>query len=167
MATTEFVQAAIEAARVLALRKFARDSDRDGKVADAMYYAWKNAATAPPGVTVGMVLNLSFKHAFGYRGLGLSVRSIEHPRNNLKRDPESALHVENHFRVGENPAVIVQVRLDFLAWLDSLSPRNAAIALDLAMGRETCEVAQDFHVSPARVSQLRRELWASWRDFTA
>jgi len=56
-------------------------------------------------------------------------------------------------------------RLDFPLWLSRLTERNRGIALFLAMGHTTRDVAQRFAVSDARISQLRRELYVSWQQF--
>lgn len=63
--------------------------------------------------------------------------------------------------------VIDQVwfRIDFPAWLNSLPPRDRKIALCLAGGQTTSEVAKRFGLSLARVSQLRREFEDSWLEF--
>jgi hypothetical protein len=51
------------------------------------------------------------------------------------------------------------------AWFRSLSRRNRRIAKSLATGESTCGVARQFNLSSARISQLRGELEASWRDY--
>lgn len=63
------------------------------------------------------------------------------------------------------PADLAASRIDFPAWLDTLGERKRQIALTLARGESTGKVAREFNVSPARVSQLRQELAASWRVF--
>lgn len=63
------------------------------------------------------------------------------------------------------PADTARVRIDFTAWLDSLKRRDRRIAESLAVGDRTGEVAQKFGISEGRVSQLRRELAASWEAF--
>jgi hypothetical protein len=60
---------------------------------------------------------------------------------------------------------IVSFRVDFAAWLSGLPRRDRRIAKALAMGDRTSEVSARFHVSAARVSQLRRELALSWHQF--
>ncbi len=56
-------------------------------------------------------------------------------------------------------------KLDFPRWRGSHSPRDQAILDDLMIGECTQEVAQHHALSPARVSQLRREFHQSWRRF--
>ena len=63
------------------------------------------------------------------------------------------------------PADIARTRIDFSDWLDTLKRRDRRIALKLAEGEKTSDVAKRFKVSEGRVSQLRRELAASWRRF--
>lgn len=60
---------------------------------------------------------------------------------------------------------IVSFRVDFAAWLKSLRRRDRRIAESLALGNRTSDVAKRFKVCAGRVSQLRRELAESWREF--
>ena len=59
----------------------------------------------------------------------------------------------------------VMFRCDFPIWLESLPRRNRRIALALAIGHTTGQVAKRFHVSPGRISQLRQEMQRSWQEF--
>jgi len=63
------------------------------------------------------------------------------------------------------PADIAISRIDFSAWLDGMPLRRRAIAEALGAGYRTDEVARQFSLSPARISQLRREFEDSWRAF--
>lgn len=56
-------------------------------------------------------------------------------------------------------------RIDFPIWLRQLSHRDRRIAMRLAEGARTSEVARTFRLSWARVSQLRREFQESWERF--
>lgn len=62
-------------------------------------------------------------------------------------------------------ADIVATRMDFHAWLSKLSWRTRSIALDLARGCSTAETARMFRVTASRISQIRRSLEESWKDF--
>jgi hypothetical protein len=57
-------------------------------------------------------------------------------------------------------------RLDFPAWLLTRTERDRRIINDMAVGEGTNHVAARFGLSPARVSQLRREYSQDWRRFT-
>jgi hypothetical protein len=63
------------------------------------------------------------------------------------------------------PADTAASRTDFAAWLKMLSPRRRRMANFLAIGETTNRAARRFHVSPARISQIRRELQQSWDRF--
>jgi hypothetical protein len=60
----------------------------------------------------------------------------------------------------------VHFRLEFPRWLQALTPRNRLIVETLSLGYTTAEVAQRYELSPARVSQLRREFYESWNQFS-
>ena len=55
------------------------------------------------------------------------------------------------------PAEIAACRIDFAEWIGRLPSRMREIALILATGESTKTAAKRFAVSPARISQLRRE----------
>jgi DNA-directed RNA polymerase specialized sigma24 family protein len=63
------------------------------------------------------------------------------------------------------PAELAMYRIDFRAWLKSMTARQRRIAQMLAAGFATAEVAERFGVSPGRISQLRRWLMRHWEDF--
>lgn len=63
------------------------------------------------------------------------------------------------------PAELAASRIDFPAWLGTLSRRNRKLAMKLANGEQTGSVAKLLRISAARVSQLRRELMDSWQKF--
>ena len=63
------------------------------------------------------------------------------------------------------PADIVPTRIDFAAWLQTLPARERRIANRLATGETTSAAARLFHLSPARISQLRRQLRDAWLAF--
>lgn len=63
------------------------------------------------------------------------------------------------------PADIAATRIDYPAFLKSLSPRNRRIAEKLATGESTRTVAEMFGISPGRISQLRQELKTLWERF--
>jgi hypothetical protein len=64
-----------------------------------------------------------------------------------------------------SPAELACFRLDFKAWLETLSPRNRQVVEDLAAGNKACDVAASHGVSEGRISQLRRQLGCSWEEF--
>lgn len=63
------------------------------------------------------------------------------------------------------PADVAITRIDFGAWLSGMTSRRRQIAEALAAGFRTEEVAQLFNLSRGRISQMRREFEANWREF--
>jgi hypothetical protein len=57
-------------------------------------------------------------------------------------------------------------RIDFPDWLTTRTERDRRIISDMAVGEKTMHLARRFGISPARVSQLRREYHNDWRQFT-
>jgi DNA-directed RNA polymerase specialized sigma24 family protein len=60
----------------------------------------------------------------------------------------------------------VHFRIEFPRWLQAQTPRNRKIVEKLSLGYTTVEVATQFRISSGRVSQLRREFYESWNQFT-
>lgn len=63
------------------------------------------------------------------------------------------------------PAQVAASRIDVTDWLASLTDRQREIASVLATGETTKAAAERFQLTPGRISQIRRELAASWRRF--
>ena len=63
------------------------------------------------------------------------------------------------------PADIAASRIDFPAWLSTLKSRDRKIAMKLATGETTGNVAKVFCLSAGRISQLRCELKKGWEQF--
>ena len=63
------------------------------------------------------------------------------------------------------PAETATMRIDFAAWLKTLSPKRRRIATTLASGETTGATARKFHLSDGRISQLRRQLRDVWLIF--
>jgi hypothetical protein len=59
----------------------------------------------------------------------------------------------------------VAFRLDFPAWRLTRTGRDRRVIDDFLLGEGTCAVADRHGLSPARVSQLRREFHADWETF--
>ena len=59
----------------------------------------------------------------------------------------------------------VQFRLDWPAWLRTRTRRDRRIIRDMMASERTKDLARTFKLSPARISQLRREFCDDWRTF--
>ena len=64
-----------------------------------------------------------------------------------------------------DPASVAAARIDVGEWLATMSSIRRKIAECLATGVSTQEAAEQFAVSPGRISQLRREFQESWLAF--
>jgi hypothetical protein len=58
-----------------------------------------------------------------------------------------------------------QFRVDFPAWLATLTDRQRRLVLAMSMNERTKDLAGQVRLSPARISQLRREFRERWNDF--
>lgn len=63
------------------------------------------------------------------------------------------------------PAEVAASRIDFAAWLRTLTSKQQRIAKTLATGETTQVTARNFRVSAGRVSQIRGELRNCWLTF--
>jgi hypothetical protein len=59
----------------------------------------------------------------------------------------------------------VMFRLDFIAWLKTLTPRERRIIRGMLRNDRTIDLSKRFDVSPGRISQMRREFQVSWLRF--
>jgi hypothetical protein len=63
------------------------------------------------------------------------------------------------------PAQTAAVRIDFAAWLKTLPRQLRKIAKFLSRGETTLAASNQFHLSPGRISQIRRQLFEAWQTF--
>jgi hypothetical protein len=83
-------------------------------------------------------------------------------RSTLESNPLGAALVDNtQSPIPEQ----VHFRLDFPSWLRSLNRKRRRISKAMILGHRTLDLAARFRISPGRISQLRRELRHSWRQF--
>jgi hypothetical protein len=113
------------------------------------------------GRRVGAKLNVrDISSPYAQRAKGFTVERLDRfdPEENQWRE----VVVEDH-RSG--PAEVAASRIDIADWFDRLPRKKRRIAALLATGESTKRTARRFHVSPGRISQLRRELHNAWQDF--
>jgi hypothetical protein len=101
---------------------------------------------------------------------GFHVRSLPHPAASYdrlgavggqrKHDAlEELLHGNGQTPVPDQ----VAFRLDFPAWRRTHARRTRRLLDGMMLGERTGDLARRFSLSPARISQLRRELRNDWR----
>jgi hypothetical protein len=113
------------------------------------------------GYKTGSQLNCHDVHSrYARLKKGFKVESLQ--RLNPRTGTWAELLVEDRRTPPPDQAAF---RIDFPAWLARRSRRDRRVAASLARGDRTQEVAHRFGLSPARISQLRRELEHSWREF--
>ncbi|MBL8797396.1 MAG: hypothetical protein JNM56_26070 [Planctomycetia bacterium] len=61
----------------------------------------------------------------------------------------------------------VAFRCDLPAWMSTRNRRDRRLIRDMAANERTLPLARKYGISPARVSQLRREFHDDWKRFTA
>jgi hypothetical protein len=59
----------------------------------------------------------------------------------------------------------VQFRIDFPAWLQTLTARERRMIRAMARNERTLDLSKQFELSPSRISQLRREFQIDWKRF--
>lgn len=59
----------------------------------------------------------------------------------------------------------VVFRVDFPAWMQTLSIRDRHVVRDLMHNERTSDVSRRYGLSPARISQLRRQFKQDWEQF--
>lgn len=154
----EFVQGVIAGA-LAAYRTLVRQSRTEDATATSL--ARFSIAHHRVGRSIAHRLNTndaSSKHC--QRRKGVRVESL-HRFDERNRQWEEFLVEDRQ----AGPADVAAVRIDFAAWLNSLSPRMRALAETLATGEQTDAVAAAFRVTSGRVSQIRRLLLKVWDEF--
>ena len=179
---------AVDVAAHFAFRRL-RPQDYEEKLADARAAAWSAWAGLlrrgkdPVEVGVHAIARNAVRYVMSGRKLGNPAcgrgsRDVWHPcaqracgyrvvslDSNDQFIPGSLVGTWKEWLACDNrvgPADEAAFRLDFSAWLAGLPERKRRVAELLAEGHEGVVVARLVGVSPARVSQLRHELEASW-----
>ncbi len=115
------------------------------------------------GRRVGTALNIKdVCSVYCQRRKGARVRSLA--RWNAVQGGWREMLVEDRTA---SPADLAASRIDFAAFMASLSQRARRIAELLVIGESANHVAELLGVSAARISQIRRELQAAWESFHA
>lgn len=113
------------------------------------------------GRRVGSKLNVNdVSSEYAQRRKDIKVESLV--RYNQRKHEWREILIEDR---SAGPAETAASRIDFNDWLRSLSQTSRKVAETLAMGETTKKTARRFRISPARISQLRRELKQNWETF--
>ena len=150
----------------LARATFVRRPDRETMILDAVSVAWEFAQAASPEATPKSLAWYAVQRVGIERQFPESTRSIDrHFTRERERTGREWIDLGAISREGDDPAEIVAFRLDFRAWLETLTDRQRAMAFALALGDATQDVAEFFGCTAGNVSQFRRKLLESWQEF--
>jgi hypothetical protein len=97
---------------------------------------------------------------YARRKKGFHIERLDH-FDDTESEWKEAVVEDHQTPVAEQAAF----RIDFPAWLKTLTRRDHRIAQRLACGHSTTDVAREFGLSLGRISQKRREFHASWHEF--
>lgn len=136
-------------------------------ILDTVSVAWELAQSGEG--TPNSIASYAVRRVRSRRQFRQCVRSVDSPQGWMRRGKlrgvgfTQGFNLDQIAKIDENPALIVQFRLDFEAWFAELPKRLRVIAELLANGETTGEVAARLGVTPAAVSQTRRRLENSWQ----
>jgi hypothetical protein len=107
------------------------------------------------------------RHGFQVRPLASSTQCSHETLYGEPHGQDQVDALEQHLRDNTHSAVseLAAFRIDYPAWLRRLGPRQRAIVADMTLAHSTGELARTHKVSPARISQMRREFYEDWRRF--
>ena len=156
----------MQAAEARASFVFRYDPDRETKIADAISTAWEFAQRCPPDVRPAQLGKLAVARVRVGRQFRQSVRSLGGPpldwRRKTRKPERMEENLDNLASVGDDPALVVEVRHDFRVVFARLSKFQQAVVLRLAVGDRTSEAAETCGVCQGRISQIRALFKALW-----
>jgi hypothetical protein len=107
------------------------------------------------------------RHGFGVEPLPHSTATRHDERYGAVHGQRQQDLLEERLRDNTLTPVPEQVwfRLDWPAWLETQTPREWRVVAEMANDERTLDLSKRFELSPARISQMRRELHNDWTRF--
>jgi len=107
------------------------------------------------------------RHEFTVEQLPISTATSQEERYAAIHGQQHQDVFEERLRDNTQTPVPEQVafRIDFPAWLMTLTARERRLIREMAQNERTLDLSNRFEVSPARISQLRKELHDDWTRF--
>jgi hypothetical protein len=107
------------------------------------------------------------RHGFRLESLPISTRMAQEslygaPGGQRLHDVFEERLVDNTVTPPDEQAIF---RIDFAAWLESLTPRERGLVQAMAANERTLDISKAFALSPGRISQLRRTFHQGWERF--
>jgi hypothetical protein len=105
------------------------------------------------------------RHRFHVEPLPHSTASRHEERYSIVHGQRQQDVLEERLRDNTQTPVPEQVafRIDFPDWLTTLTPRERRMVREMATNERPLDLGKRFDLSPARISQMRRELHNDWR----
>lgn len=164
----DYLHSVLPVVRARARVVFQFHRDRADKIADAVSLGWQFALTAPESAKPADIAYYACLQVKCDRQFRQSSRSIDGPNPRRRKKPRRELaDVGKAFARGhDNPESMATVLVDYAEWMLLLTPRERGFLEAFLRGDGTKEIAARYHVSPARISQIRRKLVEYWRAYT-
>jgi hypothetical protein len=167
---------ALQEMRALAWKWFLRLHERGKDPADfvTQFVTYLARAVNSGRRLAGMVKSKDVMNPLNQRRRGFRVEplpsSMRSSHENLYASPQGQALLdayEERLRDNTVTPVIDQVafRIDFPAWLKTLTARERRMIRAMAQNERTLDLSKEFELSPARISQVRREFYLDWRRF--
>jgi hypothetical protein len=147
-----------------------KPEQRDENAANSLFLCWHNfVSLVKNGKADDALLTSTFWYACRATRSGRELKAVKHSRfrelwSHMSRDMRG-IDLDSFVHERDSVPDIVSFRVDTPAWLDSLPAAQRERALVLAQGTDTKEVARLFGVSAPAVSQWRKSLERSYREF--
>jgi hypothetical protein len=109
------------------------------------------------------------RHGFRVESLPTSTRTSHEFSYGTVHGQRRLDTFEERFQDNTQTPVVEQVcfRIDWPTWLKTRTERDQRIIEDMARDERTLDIAHKYNISPARVSQLRREYHDDWQRFSS
>lgn len=136
-------------------------------IADLISVAWEMATEYGKG-NPGAIVNYARQWVRSKRHLWESSRSVtsdQPTRGRMEKPKWSGFSVEFIPDNRDNPPDFVIAKFSWFEWLRTLDKKNRQAATRMRKGWSNSQLQSLFSVSPARVSQMRRELWESFFEY--
>lgn len=164
-----FVRSALRVAEALACRRFYFHRDYEELVCDAVSVAWELAVRerSQKRGHPGSVAAFAVKRVASGLQFPLSERDLRHPTPRSRPLP---LKLEFDTNISKNeertcPVEQARLRIDFSAWLRSLTARQREVAESLATRHTVREIAERSGCTTNAVRMMRMALRRSYQAF--
>lgn len=164
-----FVRQTLRMAEGMAMRRFARFHDKSDRVCDAVSVAWEMATneTNRKNGSPGTIAAFAVKRVVSQRHFPTSERGIEHPRPRTRAAAcWRRLHEGMKDGLCVDPGGLAALHVDVETWLGTLTERRREVALLLASGHTTKEIAERSGCTTNAVRMIRMALRKSFEAFT-